>query len=60
MAKHNNKRGSLADPSRLQPLDDDFQHIINVVIETHKGCRNKYAFDPELKVFELRRVPLWA
>jgi len=29
---------------------------IQVVIETPKGSRNKYAFDPELGIFELKRV----
>jgi inorganic pyrophosphatase len=56
MTKRNNKRNTLADPSHLQPLDKDFQQIINVVIETPKGCRNKYAYDSELKIFELKKV----
>src|SRR5579863_8338475 len=30
--------------------------ILIVVIETPKGSRNKYAFDPEERVFELKKV----
>lgn len=57
MANKNNsiKRG-LADPSRLNPRSDDDEDIIRVVIETPKGSRNKYAFDAEEKVFELKKV----
>ncbi len=29
---------------------------LNVVIETPRGCRNKYAFDPKLGVFQLKKV----
>ena len=48
--------GALADPSRLTSLDQDDNAIIQVVIETPKDSRNKYAFDPEQKVFELKKV----
>lgn len=48
--------GALADPSRLKSLDDDDKKIVQVVIETPKGSRNKYAFDQEQKVFELKKV----
>jgi len=53
---NNTSRAALADPSRLAPVDGDSQGTINVIIETPKCCRNKYAFDPELKVFELKKV----
>jgi len=49
-------KGALADPSRLQSTDEGDSAIIQVVIETPKGSRNKYAFDPEQKVFELKKV----
>ena len=54
----NNKTapGTLADPSRLRSLDEDDKHIVQVVIETPKGSRNKYAFDTEQKVFALKKV----
>jgi inorganic pyrophosphatase len=48
------KRGrGLADPSRLRPFDEK---LTVVVIETPKGSRNKYAFDPEERIFELKTV----
>src|SRR6202011_5737251 len=49
-------KGGLADPSRLQTMDQHDGDIVQVVIETPKGSRNKYAFDPEQKVFELKKV----
>lgn len=55
MSKNGNANG-LADPSRLKPLDPDDDQIIKVIIETPKGCRNKYAFDPEEKAFALKKV----
>lgn len=32
------------------------KQTINIVIETPKGCRNKYAYDQELKAFKLRKI----
>ena len=55
-SKNGNSRSALADPSRLQSLDEDHKDIIQVVIETPKSSRNKYAFDVEQKVFELKKV----
>src|ERR1700678_4597397 len=56
MSKHGRSRSALADPSRLQSMDPDEHAIIQVVIETPKGSRNKYAFDPEQKTFQLTKV----
>jgi inorganic pyrophosphatase len=56
MSKTSSLRNALADPSHLPPLDDYSQNIIHVIIETPKGSRNKYAFDAEQKVFELKKV----
>jgi inorganic pyrophosphatase len=50
------KKGSLANPLRLAPRDEDDREIIQVIIETPKGSRNKYAFDVDQKVFELTKV----
>lgn len=50
------KRNSLADPSRLKPFDDDDKQLLRVVIETPKGSRNKFAFNPDEHVFELKKV----
>lgn len=56
-AKKNGKlAGALADPSKLPSMDVDDDEIIQVVIETPKGSRNKYAFDEEQRVFELKKV----
>src|SRR3977135_997199 len=56
MAKKKIRRSALSDPSRLSPLDGYSDQTIHVVIEHPKGSRNKYAFDPEQKVFELKKV----
>src|SRR6266851_5627798 len=57
MTNKNGKSGkSLADPSRLKPFDLDDRKMLRVVIETPKGSRNKFAFDPDEHVFELKKV----
>src|ERR1700739_3264828 len=50
------KKNGLADPSRLKPFDADDKQLLRVVIETPKGSRNKFAFDPEEHIFELKKV----
>lgn len=55
-SKSGKHAGALADPSKLQSTDQDDDAIIQVVIETPKGSRNKYAFDEKQKVFELKKV----
>lgn len=54
MAKKKSRAGSLANPVHLLPTDGNGK--IQVVIETPKGSRNKYAFDEEQKVFALTKV----
>jgi len=44
----------MAGPIDLPPLDGNGK--IQVVIETPKGSRNKYAFDPEQRIFALKKV----
>src|SRR5947208_17064863 len=57
MGKKNGKNGTgLADPSRLNPLDSDDKQILRVVVETPKGSRNKFAFDPDQHLFQLKKV----
>ncbi len=56
MSKNGTGKSALADPSRLRPRDEDDDDLIRVVIETPKGSRNKYAFNLEEKVFELKKV----
>lgn len=48
------KKNALANPVRLPPVDGNGQ--IQVVIETPKGSRNKYAFDPDQRTFKLKKV----
>jgi inorganic pyrophosphatase len=50
------KKNGLADPTRLKPFDSDDKQMLRVVIETPKGSRNKFAFDPEEHIFELKKV----
>jgi inorganic pyrophosphatase len=40
---------------KLKPFDRDSDNL-NVVIETPKGCRNKYAFDFDLRNYRLKSV----
>jgi inorganic pyrophosphatase len=56
MSKKNGARGGLADPSKLKPVDYDHKQNLRVVIETPKGSRNKFASDPKLHIFELKKV----
>lgn len=56
MNKNGKSNGSLADPSQIKALHPRDESLIQVVIETPKGSRNKYAFDKEQKIFELKKV----
>jgi inorganic pyrophosphatase len=63
-----NRAKALADPTGLKPFDSGggkstkqdskkaAEKIVQVIIETPKGSRNKYAFDPDRRVFKLKRV----
>ena len=48
-------RAALADPTVLKPFKKK-NGLVKVVIETPKGSRNKYAFDPDEEIFKLKRV----
>jgi inorganic pyrophosphatase len=50
------KKNGLADPSRLKPIDENDKEMLRVVIETPKGSRNKFAFDPDEHIYELKKV----
>jgi inorganic pyrophosphatase len=54
MSKKNGR--GLADPTKLNPLDYDDKNMLRVVIETPKGSRNKFAFNPKQHIFELKKV----
>src|SRR6202048_4802171 len=56
MNKKKIPKNALADPTRLQSHDEDDKETIQVIIETPKGSRNKFAFDDNQKVFELKKV----
>jgi len=47
-------KSTLADPSQIHPYDQN--GTLQVVIETPKGSRNKYAFDHERHVIALKKV----
>ena len=50
------RRPALVVPTALPTFDSDDRELVVVVIETPKGSRNKYAFDPEERIFELTKV----
>jgi len=52
----NNGKSALADPTRLKSFSPEDKKTVQVIIETPKGSRNKYAFDPEQRVFRLKKV----
>src|SRR5579871_2994917 len=54
MPKKRKSSRAMADPSQLPPKDD--KQTFQVIIETPKGSRNKYAFDHEQRVFALKKV----
>ena len=56
MAKRKKKKTS--NPTRLRPFSADDPDIINAVIETPMGSRNKFKFDEELGFFALSGVLL--
>ena len=53
MAKNGTK--SLADPTKLKPIDKK-NGLLQVIVETPKGSRNKFAFDPKQEIFALKKV----
>src|SRR5246500_2141632 len=50
------KKNGLADPSRLAPIVSQDKQLLRVVVETPKGSRNKFAFNPDEHTFELKKV----
>lgn len=56
MRRTNKIRRYLADPTRLKPWASDDKQMLRVVIETPKGSRNKFAFDADEHIFELKKV----
>jgi inorganic pyrophosphatase len=56
MPKNPAKLHPFADPSHLAPRDPEDKSLLQVVIETPKGSRNKYGFDAKQRVFALTKV----
>jgi inorganic pyrophosphatase len=56
MSNKKRSTSSLADVSQLPSLDRKDNAILQVIVETPKGSRNKYAFDEKQRVFELKKV----
>ncbi len=56
MSNKDGKRAGLTDPSQLKPIVPGDKKMLRVVIETPKGSRNKFAFNPNEHFFELTRV----
>jgi inorganic pyrophosphatase len=48
------KKQGVVNPTRISAFDEDKK--VQVIIETPKGSRNKYAWDPEQQVFALKKV----
>jgi len=55
VSKRSSTSRALADPTQLKTLDKK-DGLFQVVIETPKNSRNKYAFDPDQRVFALKKV----
>ena len=45
---------ALSNPAKLKPTTKD--DLLQVIIETPAGSRNKFAFDPDQSVFALKKV----
>lgn len=50
-----NQPQNLVNPTRLKPIDRK-DGTLQVIVETPKGSRNKYAYDTEQGIFALRKV----
>ncbi len=50
------KKAALAGSQHISPFDPTDEQMLRVVIETPKGSRNKFAFNPDDHIFELKKV----
>jgi inorganic pyrophosphatase len=46
---------ALTDPTRLKPIDKQ-DGLLQVIVETPAGSRNKFAYDPDQGIFTLKKV----
>lgn len=49
-------KGAIAAPIVLKPFQKGDKATVQIIIETPKGSRNKYKFDPDQRIFKLNRV----
>jgi inorganic pyrophosphatase len=49
-------KNTYVEPTGLPPFTKKNRSVLQVVIETPKGSRNKYKFDPKLGAFKLSKV----
>jgi inorganic pyrophosphatase len=56
MGSKSKRKAGLADPTRLPAFKGGDADKLVVIIETPKGSRNKYAFDPKERIFALKKV----
>jgi inorganic pyrophosphatase len=50
-----NRRSSLSNPEQLPPTSKE-DGLLQIIIETPRGSRNKYSFDSAQNIFSLRKV----
>lgn len=50
------RKSGMADPARIKPFDGEQKNVVHVVIETPKGSRNKFKYEPALGTFTLHKV----
>src|SRR5579872_3671245 len=55
LSKSVSKKKALTNPVELNPFSAD-KGLLRVVIETPKGSRNKFAFNEDERIFELKKV----
>jgi inorganic pyrophosphatase len=55
MSKRVSRTNALANPVDLNPFSAD-KGLLRVVVETPKGSRNKFAFNEDERIFELKKV----
>lgn len=56
MTKSRRAKNGPANPTRIKPFSDRKHGVINAVVETPGGSRNKFKYDPELSCFTLAGV----
>jgi len=55
LSKSVSKKKALTNPVELNPFSAD-KGLLRVVVETPKGSRNKFAFNEDERIFELKKV----